>query len=71
MLSQPEGQIPLNAIHEEWLTPQEVCAELQIPLATFYQWRFKHVAPKVHRIGRHLRIHRRDLQAWLSEREEQ
>jgi len=70
MSTQPESQIPLSAIHQEWLTPREVCEELRIPPATFYQWRFKHVAPIVHRIGRHLRIIRADLDAWLNEREE-
>ena len=70
MSNEPESQIPISAIHQEWLTPQEVGQDLRIPTATFYRWRFKHVVPTVHRIGRHLSTYRADLDAWLSEREE-
>jgi len=55
---------------EEWLTPKEICRELQIPEQTFYQWRVKHLGPKAHRIGRHLRISRTDLNAWLATTED-
>ncbi|MCY0906593.1 helix-turn-helix domain-containing protein [Arthrobacter sp. H14-L1] len=51
---------------EEWMTPKEICRELQIPEQTFYQWRVKHLGPKAHRIGRHLRISRTDFNKWIS-----
>ncbi|MCU6480608.1 helix-turn-helix domain-containing protein [Arthrobacter sp. A2-55] len=55
---------------DEWMTPKEVCRELQIPEQTFYQWRVKHAGPRAHRIGRHLRISRTDFNAWLATTED-
>lgn len=53
---------------ERWMTPRDICDELQIPEQTFYQWRARHLAPRAYRIGRHLRIRRADFNAWLAER---
>lgn len=50
----------------EWLSPAEICHELQIPLQTFYQWRAKGIGPHAYRIGRHLRVSRTDFDAWLA-----
>ncbi|MHA7176980.1 helix-turn-helix domain-containing protein [Arthrobacter sp. Sr24] len=50
----------------EWLSPTEICHELQIPLQTFYQWRAKGIGPHAYRIGRHLRVSRTDFDAWLA-----
>ncbi|MHA7306851.1 helix-turn-helix domain-containing protein [Arthrobacter sp. TMN-49] len=36
------------------------------PEQTFYQWRVKRLGPRAHRIGRHLRISRSDLNEWLA-----
>ena len=55
---------------EEWLTPKDICRELQIPEQTFYQWRVKHLGPKAHRIGRHLRISRTDFNDWIASTED-
>lgn len=55
---------------DEWLTPKEICSLLQIPEQTFYQWRAKGVGPHAYRIGRHLRVTRQDLNAWLAQRSE-
>ncbi|PYI39516.1 excisionase [Arthrobacter psychrolactophilus] len=49
----------------EWLTPSEICHELQIPLQTFYQWRSRGVGPHAYRIGKHLRVSRADFESWL------
>ncbi|WP_050055748.1 helix-turn-helix domain-containing protein [Pseudarthrobacter siccitolerans] len=68
MTTTPERSGGPGAAEQEWLTPKEICAQLQIPEQTFYQWRVKHVGPKAHRIGKHLRISRRDFEAWLSAR---
>ncbi len=59
-----------TAIPEEWLTPRDICHELQIPEQTFYQWRVKHAGPRAHRIGRHLRISRTDQNEWLATTED-
>nr|WP_113719343.1 helix-turn-helix domain-containing protein [Arthrobacter dokdonellae] len=50
------------------MSPKEICHELQIPEQTFYQWRSRGVGPHAYRIGRHLRITRSDLDAWLAQR---
>ncbi len=48
-----------------WLSPNDICRELQIPLQTFYQWRAKRIGPPAYRFGRHLRIDRHDFNDWL------
>jgi len=50
----------------QWLSPAEICRELQIPLQTFYQWRSRGVGPHAYRIGKHLRVSQEDFEAWLS-----
>lgn len=55
---------------EAMLTPAEVAAYLQIPLATFYTWRTKGQGPPASRVGRHLRISRSDLDTWLEEQKD-
>lgn len=50
----------------QWLSPTEICRELQIPLQTFYQWRSRGVGPHAYRIGKHLRVSQADFEAWLS-----
>ncbi|MDD0858400.1 helix-turn-helix domain-containing protein [Arthrobacter alpinus] len=52
------------------MTPKDICRELQIPEQTFYQWRVKHLGPKAHRIGRHLRISRSDFNEWIASTED-
>ena len=68
MTTTPERSGGTGETERQWLTPKEICAQLQIPEQTFYQWRVKHSGPKAHRIGKHLRISRRDFEAWLSAR---
>jgi predicted DNA-binding transcriptional regulator AlpA len=54
MTSLPKRSRSIDTADETWLTPKEICALLQIPEQTFYQWRAKHVGPRAYRIGRHL-----------------
>jgi excisionase family DNA binding protein len=68
MTTRPEASSTTEAAEEQWLTPKEICTQLQIPEQTFYQWRVKHIGPRAYRIGRHLRISRSDFNAWLSSR---
>jgi excisionase family DNA binding protein len=48
------------------LTAQETADYLGIPLATLYQWRSRRQGPVGHRVGRHVRYRRRDVDAWLN-----
>lgn len=50
---------------ESWVTPQELADELRIPLATIYQWRHRGDGPVGHRIGRHVRYRRQNIEHWL------
>ncbi|MBB6403412.1 helix-turn-helix domain-containing protein [Arthrobacter sp. AZCC_0090] len=69
MKTTPEaGRSTAEGAGEQWLTPKDICTQLQIPEQTFYQWRVKHIGPRAYRIGRHLRISRSDFNAWLSSR---
>jgi len=61
-----DHQLRSEAATTEWMSPTEICKELDIPLQTFYQWRAKGIGPHAYRIGRHLRISRADFEAWLS-----
>lgn len=55
-----------RAATDEWVTPKELATELQIPLATLYQWRYRGEGPVGHRIGRHVRYRRSDIECWLA-----
>jgi excisionase family DNA binding protein len=50
----------------EWVSPEGLASELGIPVKTIYQWRYRRTGPKAHRIGRHVRYRRRDIEAWLA-----
>ncbi|WP_244223283.1 helix-turn-helix transcriptional regulator [Brevibacterium aurantiacum] len=49
-----------------WLTADDLAAELQIPKQTIYRWRVEGYGPAAHKIGRHLRFSRDDVDAWYS-----
>lgn len=66
MNDQPADSITSQNFAEEWLSPTEICRELQIPLPTFYQWRSRGIGPHAYKIGRHVRVSRADLNAWIS-----
>lgn len=50
----------------EWISPEQLAAELDIPIKTLYQWRYRGTGPRAHRIGKHVRYRRRDIEAWLA-----
>jgi Helix-turn-helix domain len=54
---------------EEWLTVEEVCAELRIGRRTFERWRTLGVAPRATRPTRNgpLKIKRRWLEEWAED----
>ena len=60
-----------TAAPRPYLTLAEVLAELEIPKSTFFRWKATGQAPRTIKLPNgSLRIRRRDLDAWLSEREE-
>jgi excisionase family DNA binding protein len=50
---------------EPLLTPTEVAILLNIPMKSLYQWRYQGTGPPCHKIGRHLRYRRRDVEEWF------
>jgi len=49
----------------EWLSLEQIAEELGIPLRTLYAQRSRGIGPHGHRIGKHVRVRRSDLDAWL------
>jgi excisionase family DNA binding protein len=59
-----------NRSGSEWLTVEEVCAELKISSRTFYRWRAQGTGPRSKRIARGgVRVRRSWLDEWLDEPE--
>jgi excisionase family DNA binding protein len=49
----------------ELLSPNQLADLLAIPVATVYRWRSAGSGPRGHRIGKHVRFRRSDVEAWL------
>lgn len=50
---------------DEWLSLEQIAEELQVPLRTLYNQRSKGDGVKGYKIGRHVRVRRSDLNAWI------
>ena len=50
---------------EKLLTLSQVADYLGVPLQSVYQWRTRGEGPRGIRVGRHVRVRRSDLDAWL------
>ncbi len=57
-----QSMVPLPRV----LTPQDVSDYLQVPVATLYAWRTRHMGPPAYRVGKHLRYRAVDVDSWLS-----
>ncbi|MCZ2850014.1 helix-turn-helix transcriptional regulator [Modestobacter sp. VKM Ac-2978] len=53
------------------LSAQDVATYLGVPVQTLYQWRVRGIAPRAVKVGRHLRFHRSDLDAWVERHTDQ
>jgi excisionase family DNA binding protein len=49
----------------EWIGIEELAAELGIPVRTIYAWRTTGKGPHGHKIGKHVRFRREDVEEWL------
>ena len=52
----------------EWLSPDQLADWLGVPVRSIYSWLHEGTAPRSHKIGRHRRFRREDVEAWLEER---
>ncbi len=50
---------------EKLLTLPQVADYLGVPLQSVYQWRTRGEGPRGIKVGRHVRVGRSDLDAWL------
>ena len=51
----------------EWYDPQSLAEWLGVPLRTIYSWNHKGTGPRMHRIGKHARYRRADVERWLED----
>lgn len=52
----------------EWLTTADLAQELKVPVATVRKWREQGTGPPGHRLGKHVRYRRADVDTWLATR---
>lgn len=57
---------PFDMTHEQ-MTPEEVAEYLRVPVSTVYAWRYRGIGPRGHKIGRHVRYRRSDVDAWYED----
>jgi excisionase family DNA binding protein len=51
-----------------WLSPEELAAELDVPLQSVYAWNHKGRGPAVTRVGKYVRYSRTAVDEWLASR---
>jgi len=51
---------------QEWFTTAELATWLSLSPQTLYVWRHRGDGPTAHRVGKHLRYRRADVEAWLT-----
>lgn len=51
----------------EWQSVEELADELGVPVRSVYAWRSRNLGPRAHKIGRHVRYRRADVEAWLAD----
>ncbi len=60
------GRSPSGASPEDWLTSEWIANDLKVPLSTWYQWRSAGKGPLAIKVGKHVRVRRKDYEDWLS-----
>jgi excisionase family DNA binding protein len=50
----------------QWLSPEELAAELDVPVKTIYLWNHKRSGPAFTKIGKHVRYSRKAVDQWLA-----
>ena len=58
-----------GGILDDYLTPEQLIAELGISLVTLNRWRLQRKAPPVTKIGRKVLFKRSSVEAWAASRE--
>ncbi|WP_329370189.1 helix-turn-helix domain-containing protein [Streptomyces sp. NBC_00669] len=58
-----------SGLPDRYLTPDDICALLSVPLETVYAWRKKRTGPPGFRIGKHLRYDPAAVHRWITEQQ--
>jgi len=45
--------------------PEDLAEFLGVPVSTLYMWRYQGKGPKAVKVGRHLRYHPAEIEAWV------
>lgn len=56
----------MSQVTSPWLTMEQLCDRLQIPITTARYWRIRNYGPPAVRVGRCLRYRLSDVQEWES-----
>lgn len=62
----PDALLGSGSSPNEWLTSEWIANDLQVPIATYYQWRSAGKAPRSIKVGKYVRVRRGDYEAWLA-----
>ena len=57
-----------KATATDWMSLESIAEELGMPIRTIYSWRSRGEGPRGYRLGKHIRVRRTDLEAWLEQR---
>ncbi len=69
-LTNPPVQGPrVFDVRDDVVSVDEVARRLDVPKKTLYNWRYKGIGPRSHRIGKHLRYRWSDVLEWLDAHE--
>lgn len=53
---------------DAWVTMQELAREIRVSVRTLYKWRAEGRAPRGAAFGKHVRMRRADVDAWIAAR---
>ncbi len=51
----------------QWMGIEEFAAEIGVPVRTIYAWRSKGLGPRGYKFGKHVRLRRSDVEAWIEQ----
>jgi excisionase family DNA binding protein len=60
----------MSATLTQWLKPEDLATELEVPLRTIYVWNHTGKGPALVRVGKHVRYSRQAVDDWLTARTE-
>jgi hypothetical protein len=68
--TRPPRQTAPHEVHDrpdpnEWLSSAWIANDLDVPLGTYYQWRSAGKGPRAIKVGKYVRVRRKDYEAWL------